>query len=220
MINRIFDTVTGGRLNLRASADSSSSILVSIPNETLLVVIDHNNTWYATTYGTYNGFVMKQYITLLDLNNVTEVCGSVTGGGLNLRRIASTSADRLIQIPNNTALTVIDFDADGLWYITNYNGYTGYVMKEYVAVVQPIATWHMARLMKMSSTCAVSPAPPQIGGTTSDSIIVSCSSRTPLLVGTNPYTAGRLPMSPRNISTCWTPTFITASLIVCFSWRS
>lgn len=38
MINRIFGTVTGGRLNLRTSADSSASILVSIPNETLLVI--------------------------------------------------------------------------------------------------------------------------------------------------------------------------------------
>lgn len=38
MINRIFGTVTGCRLNLRTSADSSASILVSIPNETLLVI--------------------------------------------------------------------------------------------------------------------------------------------------------------------------------------
>ena len=38
MITRIFGTVTGGRLNLLASADSSASILASIPNETLLVI--------------------------------------------------------------------------------------------------------------------------------------------------------------------------------------
>ena len=44
MIARIFGTVTGGRLNLRAAADSSASILVSIPNETLLVVTEHNAT--------------------------------------------------------------------------------------------------------------------------------------------------------------------------------
>ena len=38
MITRIFGAVTGGRLNLRASADSSASILSSIPNENLLVI--------------------------------------------------------------------------------------------------------------------------------------------------------------------------------------
>ena len=38
MITCIFGTVAGGRLNLRASANSSASILASIPNETLLVI--------------------------------------------------------------------------------------------------------------------------------------------------------------------------------------
>ena len=47
MITRIYGTVTGGRLNLRAAAASSASILVSIPNENLLVIIEHNDAWYA-----------------------------------------------------------------------------------------------------------------------------------------------------------------------------
>lgn len=141
MITRIFGTVTGGRLNLRASADSSASILASIPNETLLVVTERDDTWYATTYGSNTGFVMKQYITLLDLANATELPGEVIGGSLNMRRTASTSADRIIQIPNSTAITVIDFDADSQWYITDYNGYTGYVMKQYVTVSQPVPNW-------------------------------------------------------------------------------
>ena len=38
MITCIFGTVTGSRLNLRTSADSSASILSSIPNENLLVI--------------------------------------------------------------------------------------------------------------------------------------------------------------------------------------
>ena len=38
MITRIFGAVTGGRLNLRASANFSASILSSIPNENLLVI--------------------------------------------------------------------------------------------------------------------------------------------------------------------------------------
>lgn len=141
MIIRIFGTVTGGRLNLRMAADFSASILASIPDGTLLVVTEHDDTWYAATYGAHTGFVMKQYITLLNLANATELPGEVTGGALNMRRTASTSADRLIQIPNNTAITVIDFDADSQWYITDYNGYTGYVMKQYVAVSQPVAGW-------------------------------------------------------------------------------
>lgn len=59
MIPYTFGTVTGGRLNLRAAADSSASILASIPNETLLVVTEHNTAWYTTTYGSHTGFVMN-----------------------------------------------------------------------------------------------------------------------------------------------------------------
>ena len=87
MIPRIFGTVTGGRLNLRMAADSSASILASIPNETLLIVTEFNGTWYATTYGERTGFVMKQFITLLNLADATQMFGMVTGGALNLRRI-------------------------------------------------------------------------------------------------------------------------------------
>lgn len=141
MITRLFGTVTGGRLNLRADADSSASLLASIPNETLLTVTEHNTTWYAANYSSHTGFVMKQYITLLNLTNASELSGEVTGGSLNMRRTASSAADRLIQIPNNTAITVIDFDADSQWYITDYNGYTGYVMKQYITVSNPIACW-------------------------------------------------------------------------------
>ena len=35
MLTRIFGAVTGGRLNLRAAANSSAAIIASIPNETL-----------------------------------------------------------------------------------------------------------------------------------------------------------------------------------------
>lgn len=64
MITRIFGVVTGGRLNLRAAADSSASILASIPDGTLLVVTEHDGTWYATTYDSYTGYVMKRYVTV------------------------------------------------------------------------------------------------------------------------------------------------------------
>ncbi len=141
MLTRIYGVVTGGRLNLRMAADSSAAILASIPNETLLVVTDHNATWYATTYGEHTGFVMKQFITLLNLTNAAELSGRVMDGALNLRRTASSASDRLIQVPTDTEITVMDYDPASLWYITDYNGFTGYVMKEFVSVTVPVTSW-------------------------------------------------------------------------------
>ena len=129
--------VVGGALNLREQPSTAANRLTLIPNETTLAITDHNDDWYATTYGSLSGYVMKQYVQ--SLNQTTDIIlnGTVTGGGLNLRQKASSSTDRLILIPNQTELEVVDYDADGAWYRTSYGGYAGYVMKQFVEIPEP-----------------------------------------------------------------------------------
>lgn len=124
--------VTGGGLNLRASASTSSSKLTQIPNNTQIVVSDYsgNSSWYCTTYGSYSGFVLKQYVNIL--SNVASQSATVTGGGLNLRSYPSTSASSPVQIPNNTSLTVQTHN--GTWSSTTYNGHSGFVMTKYLTI--------------------------------------------------------------------------------------
>jgi SH3-like domain-containing protein len=83
MLTRIFGTVTGGRLNLRAAANSSAAIIASIPNETLLILSEHNDTWYAACYGAHTGFVKKQYIALMELASAIEMSGAVFIGNMS-----------------------------------------------------------------------------------------------------------------------------------------
>lgn len=132
-----YGLVIGGALNLREQPSTAANRLALIPNETTLAITDHNDDWYATAYGSLSGYVMKQYVQ--SLNQTTDIVlnGTVTGGGLNLRQKASTSTDRLILIPNQTELEVVDYDANGDWYRTNYGGYAGYVMKQYVEISEP-----------------------------------------------------------------------------------
>lgn len=123
--------VTGGGLNLRASASTDSSRLVQIPNNTQIVVSDYsgNSEWYCTTYSGLSGFVMRQYVDILG-DAEYESC-TVTGGGLNLRAYPSTSAPSPVQIPNGTVLTV-QFH-NNTWSSTTYNGNNGFVMTQYLA---------------------------------------------------------------------------------------
>lgn len=132
-----YGLVFGGALNLREQPSTSATRLASIPNETTLAVTDQNDDWYSTTYGNLSGYVMKQYVQLLNQTTDIVLNGTVTGGGLNLRQKASASTDRLILIPNQTELEVVDYDADGDWYRTSYGGYAGYVMKQYVEIPEP-----------------------------------------------------------------------------------
>lgn len=122
--------VTGGGLNLRASASTSSSALVQIPNNTQIVVSDYsdNTSWYCTTYSGKSGFVMKQYVNIL--GNIARRSCAVTGGGLNLRAYPSTSAPSPIQIPNDTVLTVQKHN--NLWSSTTFQRYSGFVMTQFL----------------------------------------------------------------------------------------
>ena len=142
-----YGLVTGGGLNLREQASALSTRLIQIPNNTTIAVADYNDDWYITTYGTYTGYVLKQYVTSLNAISDTIHQGSVTGGGLNLRRTASTTADVLIQIPNATQIEATDYDAEGAWYRTTYGGYAGYVMKRYITLASPPASgWQYGRV--------------------------------------------------------------------------
>ena len=133
MITRIFGAVTGGRLNLRAAADSSASILASIPNETLLVVTEHDDTWYAVTYGSYTGYVMKQYVTVSQ-PVANWAYGQVNVAELNVRREPGTSAGRWNNVWPRNRIVLIKDAVQG-WYESLYRGQPAYVVKDYINVL-------------------------------------------------------------------------------------
>lgn len=124
--------VTGGGLNLRKSASTTSDKLTQIPNNTKIVVSDYsgNSSWYCTTYGSYSGFVMKQYVNIL--SNVASQSATVTGGGLNLRLYPSTAASSPVQIPNNKNITVQKHNDS--WSSTTYDGHSGFVMSKFLTI--------------------------------------------------------------------------------------
>lgn len=59
--------------------------------------------------------------------------GNVRGGSLALRQSASTGSSRLTSIPNGTALQLDTCSAHD-WFYTTYNGQSGYVVAQYIAI--------------------------------------------------------------------------------------
>lgn len=64
--------------------------------------------------------------------------GYVRGGSLNLRETCNKSSERLASIPNGTNLTVNTDGATNAWFKTTYNGTTGYVMAEFIAITSGV----------------------------------------------------------------------------------
>ena len=54
-------TTKGGNLNFRSSASTSSKILGTIPNQTVLPIISTNNGWYKVVWGKTVGYVSGSY---------------------------------------------------------------------------------------------------------------------------------------------------------------
>ena len=66
--------------------------------------------------------------------------GKVRGGSLNLRKTTSTSATKLASIPNNTPLAVETVSGQHDWFKTNYEGKSGYVVAQYIAITSGVGT--------------------------------------------------------------------------------
>ena len=129
--------VTGGGLNLRAYPSTSAPSPVQIPNGTALTVQTHNDNWSSTTFQTYRGFVMTQYLTNTSSGTAeysisaevdTDKHGD--GGYLNMRASASESAGKVTTIPDGATIYVKS--VSGTWLEAKYKNYTGYVMAKFV----------------------------------------------------------------------------------------
>ncbi len=159
--------VTGGRLNLRATASSLGVSLLYIPNGAVVSVISRGATWSRVTYNGTTGYVMTRYLTFREATVVPAATRTpaptktpvptktpspaptqawqgtgtarVTGGRLILRAYASSKAGSLMVIPNGALVTVLSRGA--VWSQVAYGGLTGYVMSQYlIFAAAPTAT--------------------------------------------------------------------------------
>ena len=161
--NTAYVTTSGGSLNLRAAAQSNAKVLTTIPNGTLLTVTARGVSWCAVNYRGYAGYVMTSFLTFTgtpqptvtptlvpastptsaptrqpDTPGGTTALVTTSGGTLNLRAAASTTAKVMTSIPNATQVSVLSRGEEWSWIV--YNGLTGYVMTRYLTFIGSSAT--------------------------------------------------------------------------------
>ena len=132
-------------LNLRRGAGTSYGVILTIPyNKTVTVLDRSNSAWYKVQYGSSTGYVASQYLSVSTVTTTpdaapaptpsTTVTGRITADvGLNLRRGAGTNYGVILTIPYNKTVTVLDRSNSG-WYKVQYAGQTGYVAAEYLRI--------------------------------------------------------------------------------------
>ena len=146
-------STTGGSLNFREYANNSSKILFTIPNGAPLQIISRGDVWCAAVYQGTTGFVMTSFLRFSSAQPTalptaqpaqTPISGagiayvSTSGGSLNLRQTASSSAKVLMTIPNGSALAVSS--RGQVWCAVTYQGQFGYVMTSFLSFPGDVAT--------------------------------------------------------------------------------
>lgn len=120
-------TKTPNNLNLREGPSISTASVGSIPNGSKIEVLGTNGTWYKVLFGGKHGWVHGDYVTLLNLLEVTT--GSST---LAIRPAPNTSNTPITRVNSGTLLAgVLDKNnsliRNNEWYQVSYNGNVGWV---------------------------------------------------------------------------------------------
>lgn len=145
-------TTRQGSLNLRAT--QGGRVLQTIPQNDLVLLEEEGSVWCKVTYGGYTGFVMREFLTLLDAQPAQSPLPSTSPtpgqgalryarvttvqGSLNLRAAPQKNADVLRTIPQYAEIEITQYGA--VWCKTSYGGTVGYVMTSFLTfIAQPSA---------------------------------------------------------------------------------
>lgn len=144
--NATVRTANGGSLNLRASGNSSSSILGSFANGSRIRVMTYGDSWCRVQAGDLYGYMSTRYL-VMDVSPSPSPSGfravvNNPGSGqlLNLREQPSTNSRSLGQYGNGTSITVVGVGTE--WHRVSIGGTVGYMMAKYVYITDAGATPH------------------------------------------------------------------------------
>lgn len=124
---------TGG-LRLRAEPSTDSEILANAGIGDSVVVIRQVGDWYLVDYNLIVGYMHKDYLTTYDRWNVELGDAIVESGNVNLRSAPDVNSELLATLSQGETAYIIGFNCG--WYKVQYEGLTGYIRSDLVALME------------------------------------------------------------------------------------
>ena len=122
--------ITSGRLNVRSSASTTSTVVTSLTKGSYVTLISKSGNWWRVEYAnnTY-GYCHADYIKT---TSGTPATVKLSSGSLNVRSGAGTSYSKIASLYNGKAVIILS-TANG-WSKILFNGTkTGYVSSQYLS---------------------------------------------------------------------------------------
>ena len=137
--------INASEVNVREGAGTSSSKMYSLSKGASVDVTGIKGDWYRVHTSKGTGYVLAKYVTLVSDSNSTaasdstseslkemSAMGTITAGGVNVRKSASTSAKALYKLGKGDDVSVTGRQGD--WYRIKTSEGTGFVKSDYVKV--------------------------------------------------------------------------------------
>lgn len=131
-------TNSGSGVNVRNAPNlTTSEIIRSLPNETLVMIVGQSGDFYKVQYDTngHYGYMFKDYVIFYPQDYYLQA-NTTDKGSLNMYYLDSTSTEVLATIPNMTYFAYLhgkdtseDFYISGDFYMAAYGNEWGFTLK-------------------------------------------------------------------------------------------
>ena len=125
---------TGSNLRLRSAASTSSSVLDIAPKGEVVVVVKQVGDWYKVIYNLQEGYMHKDYVSVLTKENAELGYGKVNGTNVNLRSGAGTSYSVVTKATKNDQVYIVGINTG--WYKVIFNGKVCYIRSDFVTLTE------------------------------------------------------------------------------------
>lgn len=126
--------VEGSGLRLRAKPNTDAEILANASKGDNVVIIREVDGWYLVDYNLIIGYMSKDYVTFKEKENVELGDGIVESGSVNLREKPDVNSAPLATLDMGETAYIIGLNCG--WYKVQYNGLTGYIRSDLLALTE------------------------------------------------------------------------------------
>ena len=126
--------VESNGLRLRAKPNTDAEILATAAYGDQVVIIRQVGDWYLVDYNLLIGYVHSDYVSIRDKANIELGEAIVESGAVNLRAKPDASSEHLATLNMGDTAYIIGFNCG--WYKVQYEGKTGYVRSDLLALME------------------------------------------------------------------------------------
>ena len=115
--------ISGTKVNIRKSPDTSASVITQLSNSRVSIV-DKSDGWYKISFNGKTGWVSSDYVKVLATK------GKINANGVNFRQTASTEGKIIDSLSKGTSVVILDTLSG--WHKIQVGTKVGYVANNFV----------------------------------------------------------------------------------------